>query len=268
MRSAPRWLLQGLLLGGLLGSALGWQCQPNAPRGVPPSAVLTDHLVVYFEGQPNTCPAWVYRLQVDTAELRLINGANRTFSEIAEAATEPYHLLMNAGMFHRLGKPVGYFINDAPRRLFSEVNTDSTQRGNFFMVPNGLFYLDSTGQPGLATPPAFLAQGLDTVPLQLATQSGPMLLMDGAYHPAFRSHSNSRHIRNGVGLRPDGTVVFICTADPVNFYTFATMFLEEGCPNALYLDGAISGMYISGITADLNWFKVGYGPVLGVVLKE
>lgn len=136
------------------------------------------------------------------------------------------------------------------------------------MVPNGVFYLDSTRQPSITTTAAFVHQNLEEASLQLATQSGPMLLIHGQYHPDFRKTSTNCHIRNGVGLRPDGTVVFICTAKAVNFHTFASMFLEEQCIDALYLDGVISGMYIANTTADLTSFRRGYGPILGVVTKE
>lgn len=197
----------------------------------------------------------------------MLYGKKRPFATIAEAYATNYHMLVNAGMFHQTAAPVGLFVNHSDCYR-SELNTDSTSRGNFFMIPNGVFYLDSAGQAGIATTSAFEQQGLEQTPLQLATQSGPMLLLDGQYHPAFRESSSSQYIRNGVGLRPNGTVVFICTTQAVNFHTFATMFLEEGCPNALYLDGAISGMYIQGVTRDLEAFKVGYGPVLGVVAKN
>lgn len=256
-----------LLLGGLCGIA-GWHCQPAVPKAPPPlSAAALDHFVVYFEGQDKECPAFVYRLQVDTADLQLLYGKGRPFAAIAEAYGTEYRMMMNAGMFHHTAWPVGLFISEVDTRRM-ELNTDSTSRGNFFLVPNGVFYVDSAGQAGIATTRAFEQQGLEQTPLRLATQSGPMLLLDGQYHPAFRESATSRYIRNGVGLRPDGTVVFICTAQAVNFHTFATLFLEEGCDNALYLDGAISGMYIEGVTHDLKSFEVGYGPVLGVVAPK
>jgi uncharacterized protein YigE (DUF2233 family) len=39
---------------------------------------------------------------------------------------------------------------------------------------------------------------------RFATQSGPMLVIDGALHPRFREDSTSLNIRNGVGVSADG----------------------------------------------------------------
>jgi uncharacterized protein YigE (DUF2233 family) len=39
---------------------------------------------------------------------------------------------------------------------------------------------------------------------RFATQSGPMLVIDGALHPRFRESSTSLNIRNGVGVSADG----------------------------------------------------------------
>lgn len=66
MERRSRW---ALLLGGLCCIA-GWRCQPAVPQ-IPPrlSTAAADHFVVYFEGQPKECAAWVYRLKVDTADL-------------------------------------------------------------------------------------------------------------------------------------------------------------------------------------------------------
>ena len=40
--------------------------------------------------------------------------------------------------------------------------------------------------------------------VRLATQSGPMLVIDGKLHPAFDHDGTSRHVRNGVGIGPQG----------------------------------------------------------------
>jgi uncharacterized protein YigE (DUF2233 family) len=78
----------------------------------------------------------------------------------------------------------------------------------------------------------------------LATQSGPMLLIDGAIHPAFREGSSNLNIRNGVGLLPDNRLIFAMSGKPVNFYTLASWFRDRGCRNALYLDGFVSRTWL------------------------
>ena len=80
-----------------------------------------------------------------------------------------------------------------------------------------------------------------------ATQSGPMVVIDGKINPNFNSSSTSKYTRSGVGIRKDGTLVFAISQQPVTFYDFARIFLFYGCQNALYLDGAISEMYLPEI---------------------
>jgi uncharacterized protein YigE (DUF2233 family) len=99
--------------------------------------------------------------------------------------------------------------------------------------------------------------------VQLATQSGPLLLRNGVMHPAFRANATSRHIRNGVGV-VGNKVIFVISNEPVTFYELAAFFRDElKCRDALYLDGAISRMYSEQLKrhdggADL-------GPMLGVL---
>lgn len=77
-----------------------------------------------------------------------------------------------------------------------------------------------------------------------ATQSGPMLLVNGEYHEVLTKGSSNLHIRNGVGVLPDGKVLFVMSKEKVNFYDLATLFKQRGCKNALYLDGFVSRIYL------------------------
>jgi uncharacterized protein YigE (DUF2233 family) len=71
-----------------------------------------------------------------------------------------------------------------------------------------------------------------------------MLVRNGALARAFPANSQSRKVRNGVGVRRDGTVVFAIADSPVTFHQFAVAFRDAlECPNALFLDGAISQLY-------------------------
>jgi uncharacterized protein YigE (DUF2233 family) len=67
---------------------------------------------------------------------------------------------------------------------------------------------------------------LDVKP-DLAIQSGPLLVSGNRIHPAFNPAGMSKYVRNGVGVR-DGL----------------------RCPDALYLDGAISQFYVAPATPD------------------
>lgn len=71
-----------------------------------------------------------------------------------------------------------------------------------------------------------------------------MLLVKGVINAQFKQGSANLNIRNGVGIMPDGRVVFAISREPVNFFDFASWFKDQGCMDALYLDGAISRAYI------------------------
>jgi len=164
---------------------------------------------------------------------------------------------MNAGMYHPGFSPVGLFVADGAQ--LAALNTDSG-KGNFFLKPNGVFFVSTEGA-GVVESSAYASRGK---PVILATQSGPLLLQQGNLHPAFIPTSDSRLIRNGVGVPGPGTAVFAISEDPVNFYEFAIFFRDVlGCPDALYLDGNISSLYAADLKR--NDFKADLGPIIGVV---
>ncbi|MBP6910041.1 phosphodiester glycosidase family protein [Patescibacteria group bacterium] len=67
-----------------------------------------------------------------------------------------------------------------------------------------------------------------------AFQNGPMLVVDGKN---TRGTSDTKWNRSGIGYRRDGSVVVIYSDKPVTFREFADLFVNEGCTNAMYLDG-------------------------------
>ena len=76
------------------------------------------------------------------------------------------------------------------------------------MKPNGIFYISAHGAAVVETQ-AFLKQRPRA---DLATQSGPMLVIDGRLHPRFDRRSTSLKARTGVGVRADGKVIFAVSA--------------------------------------------------------
>lgn len=144
---------------------------------------------------------------------------------------------MNAGMYHPDYSPVGLLVENGKER--SPLNR-ADGRGNFFLKPNGVFFV-GRGAAGVMETGAFAAARPEAT---YATQSGPMLVIDGAIHPRFLPQGDSLNIRNGVGILPDGRVAFAISRRPVRFHDFATLFRDHlGCRNALYLDGSISSLY-------------------------
>ncbi|PSJ59678.1 hypothetical protein C7I85_15040 [Mesorhizobium soli] len=146
-------------------------------------------------------------------------------------------LSMNAGMYHEDLSAVGLLVEDgrqtSPIELASGI-------GNFFMKPNGVFSIRADGTAAITESSAYAAAPPAD---SFATQSGPLLVIDGQLHPRFEENGSSRFIRNGVGVRDPDTVVLAISRQPVSFGSFGRLFRDAlQCPNALYFDGAISAL--------------------------
>jgi uncharacterized protein YigE (DUF2233 family) len=182
-----------------------------------------------------------------------------TLSAALKSQGDVLAFAMNAGMFGPDFRPIGLYIEGG--RQLSAANTRSGP-GNFHMKPNGVFYFDST-TAGILETSRFLKSGLKP---EYATQSGPMLVIDGKLHPKIEASGTSAKIRNGVGVKDGHTVVFAISEEPVTFYEFATLFRDRlGCPNALFLDGSVSSLYAPEIGRDDALLPL--GPMVGVVEK-
>nr|WP_298103885.1 phosphodiester glycosidase family protein [uncultured Shinella sp.] len=144
---------------------------------------------------------------------------------------------MNGGMYHPGYGPVGLLVEQG--REIGKIN-QADAFGNFFMKPNGVFWV-ADGKAGVMETEAFAKAALSP---REATQSGPMLVIDGQIHPRFLPDATSLQIRNGVGILPDGRVAFAISQNPVRFHDFATLFRDRlQSKNALFLDGSISSLY-------------------------
>lgn len=167
---------------------------------------------------------------------------------------------MNAGMYHQDRSPVGLFIENYTER--SEIASGGGY-GNFGLTPNGVFCIGDNTMQVIET-----EAYRNAVPnCRYATQSGPMLLINGDLHPRLLPDSDSRYIRNGVGTSADGErAIFAISDRPVNFHNFATLFRDAlGLSNALYFDGSVSRL----LAADLDRWDIGLplGVIVGVVVS-
>ncbi|MEO8239162.1 MAG: phosphodiester glycosidase family protein [Flavobacterium sp.] len=135
-------------------------------------------------------------------------------------------------------------------------------QGNFYLKPNGVFYLTTENVPEICTTEMFHNNGK----VAYATQSGPMLVIENQIHPAFKEGSPNLNIRNGVGILPNGKMVFVLSKKEVNFYDFAKYFKDLGCKNALYLDGFVSRAYLPSE----NWIQTdgNFGVLFAVTTKK
>jgi uncharacterized protein YigE (DUF2233 family) len=202
-----------------------------------------------------------------TSDIRLYNKdqAGLPFKSFKTLSLELRHrgeylvFAMNGGMYHEDLSPVGLHVEEGVEQ--APLNTNPGW-GNFHMLPNGVFYV-ADGKAGVMAAEAYHAAGITP---RFATQSGPMLVIDGALHPRFLPESDSLKTRNGVGVTASGAVVFAVSKRPVRFHDFATLFRDElGCPNALFLDGTISSLFAPEINRHDRLFPL--GPIIAVVAR-
>ena len=163
---------------------------------------------------------------------------------------------MNGGMYDDDYRPIGLYVEDGSE---SKAINRNKGWGNFHLLPNGVFFLEE-GRAGVMETEAFAASGIR---LAFASQSGPMLVIDGRIHPAFKIDSDSFKKRNGVGVNSRGEAVFVISEGLVRFHDFATLYRDVlGCDNALFLDGTISGIHVPEWGRSDSLF--GFGPIITV----
>ena len=166
---------------------------------------------------------------------------------------------MNAGMYHDDRSPVGHHVENGKEIMRVIPNAGP---GNFGLLPNGILCLRD-GQADVIETLRFV----DEKPgCTYATQSGPMLVIDGELHPRFLPDGTSRYIRNGVGTSADGThAVFVISNNPVTFYEFGSLFRDHlKLPQALFFDGNISRLYAPDLGRNDAGFSL--GPMIGTVV--
>jgi len=245
------WLLIGAVWCGLTGLA--------ARADDPPPALQT----VMFRGQG----FFVRSVDPPKEDLRLFwkddeGNPLQDFVRLEKAVNAKGEKLVfaaNAGMFESDSRPVGLLVQDGDEK--SPLNLkDGT--GNFYMKPNGVFLINEKHEAFVVESSAYTAL---LSPATWATQSGPLLVHGGSILPEFNADSKNLAVRSGVGVRNDGTVVFSISRLPVNFYTFASLFLKLlKCPNVLYLDGTISAFHVPG---GKDTVPHSFGPMFGLVEK-
>ena len=201
-------------------------------------------------------------LQANRLELFLRDEQGRAFNRFDSlkawlaGRNQQLRFAMNAGMYNPDFSPVGLLVENGHE--ISPLNvTDGT--GNFFLKPNGVFFLSESGPRIVETTEySAVAHGV-----RLATQSGPLLLRNGVINPTFDAASTSRLIRNGVGISGN-TILFVISEQPISFYELAVFFRDElHCQDALYLDGVVSSLY--SVKLQRNDSRADLGPIIGVV---
>ena len=168
-------------------------------------------------------------------------------------------LAMNGGMYLKDRRPQGLYIENGIQ--LKKINKVKEAYGNFYLQPNGIFSIDTSNIARVQKTTDFSNQGK----IKYATQSGPMLVIDGKIHSKFTKGSKNVHIRNGVGILKNGKILFAMSKTKVNLYDFADYFLSQGCENALYLDGFVSRTYCP--SKDWEQLDGNFGVLIGVSEK-
>ena len=245
---APAWMSIFALLGtSATGAENGGPCRPvtyERNSYVVCQFDLRHYTPKLFWKQPNGEPY----------------GSLQNIPRRADSDTRQLVFATNGGMYQSDRSPVGLYIENG--RELVRANT-AAGTGNFYIKPNGIFYV-SGENAGILETRLFLRQRPYS---DIATQSGPMLVINGGINSKFLPISNSRKIRNGVGVQGGHRVVFVISNDPVTFGKFAQFFRDAlHCSNALYLDGSISSIYAPSVQrADYLW---PLGPIIGVYARS
>ena len=218
-----------------------------------------------FEGNRFT----ICEVDASQADLRLflkgedgkILGQFSSIDQLLKAQGRQLAFAMNAGMYHKDRDPVGYYLENGTEIMHV---VPKAGPGNFGMLPNGVFCI-RPGRADVIETLEFVERAPDCT---YATQSGPMLVIDGALHPRFLVDSTSRYVRNGVGTSADGKrAVFVISRNAVTFYEFGSLFRDGlGLKNALYFDGKVSKLYAPELGRKDSGFAM--GPMVGVVVDR
>jgi uncharacterized protein YigE (DUF2233 family) len=206
----------------------------------------------------------VCRIDLRETRLELFNLDDQgaplgSFAALAESLSmegKELGFAMNAACLMRL-KPIGLYVENGAQA--KKLNKRDGY-GNFHVKPNGVFYITGD-RVGVAATDAYVK--LNEKP-DFATQSGPMLVIDGKIHPKFSPGGVSYKMRNGVGVLDAHTVIFAISENAVNFHDFALLFRDGlKCANALFFDGTVSSLYRPELGRNDGFAAL--GPIVGAV---
>ena len=162
---------------------------------------------------------------------------------------------MNAGIYMQNQMPLGLYIENS--KTYRKLNTKKNLYGNFYLNPNGVFLI-SNGKAHILESDLFNKFSRDH-PIEYATQSGPLLLINGKYNKSLSKYDKNKVIRNAICINSRNEVTFSISKKSVSFSEMSRHLSEDlMCKSALYLDGSISGAYKDQITT--SNFNL-YGPL-------
>jgi uncharacterized protein YigE (DUF2233 family) len=187
----------------------------------------------------------ILRVDLNAARIKLLwrNPAGLSYGSLGEAYRQlggDLLALTNAAIYSENQAPEGLHIEGDI--TLSPLNLENGD-GNFYWKPNGVFYVTDAGA-GIVESEKFNSLN-ERGGIHEATQSGPLLVIDGEVNHNLKPGSQSLYVRNGIGVKSAAEVYILISEDEVSLYDFAAVFTEQlHCPNALYLDGCVSQMYL------------------------
>lgn len=184
---------------------------------------------------------------------------NQRFEKINKLKKQNENLkfITNGWIFSEKFEPLWLYIEN--KKIISTINTDNGE-WNFYIKPNGIFYIEENQAKIIKTDKyEYNSQ------ISFAIQSWPLLVIQNKINSSFDIKSKNKFIRSGVGTDDKWNVIFAISNQAVTFYEFASLFKDKlNCKNALYLDGAISEMYIPGYREDT---KEEFGVMIWILEK-
>ncbi len=207
----------------------------------------------------------VHNIKITDSSNQKNNGisVNKLF-DLEKNNINNIEMITNGGMFESNMQSVGLMIIN--KKIKKEINLGLERpNSNFFMLPNGVFYIQNDSVFVTNTPNYILKKPHP----DFATQSGPMLVDNGNRHNEFKYKSQNVYNRSGVGILPNNRAIFIISEKQnTNFFDFSSIFMDIfSCKNALYLDGAISEMYLKNLE-NLTKSEGRFGSLIYVVRKK
>jgi uncharacterized protein YigE (DUF2233 family) len=246
--------------------------QPQAAQALKQVQAATDTLSGAITIRFNQKSFRIFVARKKQYEVQVHSNSNKasTFKELKSVLQKKKNtkllMLMNGGMYKPDYSPQGLLVSN--RKVVAGADTSvAVQEGNFYLYPNGIFCIDSTGSFEVMETQQYVKAHLKKNKMPVyATQSGPMLVTNKQLHLRFNPASSNFNIRNGVGRISQDKIIFIIADEPVSFFDFAIVFRYFfNCSDALYLDGAISKMYLNG---DKEIPGGEFGPMISITKTE
>lgn len=231
----------------LLGTLLLVSCGDSAGPGKVPDSECPAYAVEGLEVgcvTPRRTTYVVIRVDLRAARIQMLwkNPAGVPYGSLDQAYSQLGDRLLaltNAGIYSAAHAPEGLHVEEGT--TLSPLNLKGGD-GNFYLKPNGVFYVAEDGA-GIAESEKF--SSMRRTDIREATQSGPLLVVDGEINRALRPDSQSLYVRNGIGVKSPEEVYLVLSKGAVSLHEFASVFTEQlHCRDALYLDGCVSQLYL------------------------